>query len=75
MESGRPMGNERIEEKVKLVAVEWELLSVVQQVYPNAEARGSYSYPRSFYVEDDLVAEAWLHPTEPGWMLWVKEAQ
>ena len=49
------------------------LVSAVRRQYPTALAEGACG-TYSFTVDDVLVAEAWMHPTRPGWWLRIKEA-
>jgi hypothetical protein len=46
-----------------------DMVALVRQTYSKATAEGSCgSY--SFWVDKKIVAEAWMHPTKPGW--WIR---
>lgn len=49
-----------------------EAIEVVRRVYPAARREGSVG-AWHWAVGDELVAEAWVHATRPGWWLRVKK--
>ena len=59
---------------------EFTLINKVREVYPEALRTGtngscSFRLPnpdRSGYNDGELVAEAWIHATRPGWWLRIK---
>ena len=49
-----------------------DLIGAVLECYPGAIAHGAiWSY--HFLNGDDLIAEAWMHRTRPGWWLRIKQ--
>lgn len=46
-------------------------ITLVRKLYPNATAEGSLGC-YSFWVNGEVIAEAWLHRDKPGWWLRIK---
>ena len=54
-----------------------QLRSTVASVWPDAHEEGavgskSWTYPPTSNAIEDVVAEAWMHPTRLGWWLRIK---
>lgn len=49
-----------------------DAIALLKRLYPTARREGSIG-AWSWAVGDDIVAEAWVHPTKPGWWLRIKE--
>lgn len=45
---------------------------VVSKLYPSARREGSIG-AWSWSIGDEIVAEAWLHATRPGWWVRIKK--
>ena len=50
-----------------------DLLRRVREAFPEATKQGSAG-AWTFHANGEIVAEAWIHRTKPGWWIRIKQA-